>query len=114
MHVNCSSDDASIDIMYDISTTIVFNDAFCLMQDSMVAAAALLLLHVGAYSQADDVIMREIPGSHPYLTGLGILGGMYSFENPLQGDALLFLLPLPTSVCCHTSTSSILQGFLTF
>lgn len=114
MHVNSSSDGASIDIMYDISTTNVCSDAFCLMQDSMVAAAALLLFHVGAYFQADDVIMREIPGSHPYLTGLGILGGMYSFDNPLQGDALLFLLPLLTSVCCPTSTSSILQGCFTF
>ena len=62
------------------------------MQDSMLAAAALLLLHVGAYFQADDVIMREIPGSHPYLTGLGILGGMYSFDNPLQGETLRLLL----------------------
>lgn len=52
----------------------------------MVAAAGLFLLHIGAYFQADDAIMREIPGSHPYLTGLGILGGMYSFDNPLQGD----------------------------
>lgn len=51
----------------------------------MLAAAALMLLHLAAFFQADDFIMREIPGSHPYLTGLGILGGMYSFANPLQG-----------------------------
>ena len=51
----------------------------------MLAAAVLMMLHLGAFFQADDVIMREIPGSHPYLTGLGILGGMYSFDNPLQG-----------------------------
>lgn len=56
------------------------------LQERMVAAAALFVLHVGAYFQVDDVIMREIPGSHPYLTGLGILGGMYSFDNVLQGD----------------------------
>ena len=56
------------------------------VQERMVAAAALFLLHIGAYFQADDAIMREIPGSHPYLTGLGILGGMYRFDNPLQGD----------------------------
>lgn len=51
----------------------------------MLAAATLMLLHLAAFFQADDIIMREIPGSHPYLTGLGILGGMYSFANPLQG-----------------------------
>lgn len=55
------------------------------LQDRMIAAATLMLLHLGVFFQADDVIMREIPGSHPYLTGLGILGGMYSFDNPLQG-----------------------------
>ncbi|KAL3143003.1 hypothetical protein ABBQ38_003282 [Trebouxia sp. C0009 RCD-2024] len=56
-----------------------------LVQDRMLAAALLMLLHLAAFFQADDVIMREIPGSHPYLTGLGILAGMYSFANPLQG-----------------------------
>ena len=54
----------------------------------MLAAATLMLLHLAAFFQADDIIMREIPGSHPYLTGLGILGGMYSFANPLQGILL--------------------------
>ena len=48
------------------------------MQERMLAAGALMVLHVGAFFQADDVIMREIPGSHPYLTGLGILGGAYT------------------------------------
>ena len=57
----------------------------------MLAAAMLMMLHLGAFFQADDIIMREIPGSHPYLTGLGILGGMYSFNNPLQGEAKLLL-----------------------
>ena len=52
----------------------------------MLAATTLTVLHLAAFFQADDIIMREIPGSHPYLTGLGILGGMYSFANPLQGD----------------------------
>ena len=55
------------------------------LQERILAAGALMVLHLGAFFQADDVIMREIPGSHPYLTGLGILGGMYSFDNPLQG-----------------------------
>ncbi|DBA70834.1 TPA: hypothetical protein ACH3X2_011607 [Trebouxia sp. C0005] len=59
-----------------------------LVQDRMLAAVVLMVLHLAAFFQADDIIMREIPGSHPYLTGLGILGGMYSFDNPLQGALL--------------------------
>ncbi|DBB16654.1 TPA: hypothetical protein ACH3X3_014907 [Trebouxia sp. C0006] len=59
-----------------------------LVQDRMLAAVLLMVLHLAAFFQADDIIMREIPGSHPYLTGLGILGGMYSFDNPLQGALL--------------------------
>ncbi len=48
---------------------------------------ALLLgsLHVGAYTIADDLIYREIEPTLPYLIGLGIFGGMYTFKNPLQG-----------------------------
>lgn len=64
----------------------------------MLAAALLMLLHLAAFFQADDVIMREIPGSHPYLTGLGILAGMYSFANPLQGT-----VPVLTFYCAPRS-----------
>lgn len=55
------------------------------MQGNAVGAAALLVLHILAVAIADDAIMREVPGSHPYLTGLGIIGGMYTFSNPLEG-----------------------------
>lgn len=51
-----------------------------------MTAQFLLAAHIAAYSMADDVILRDVPGSHPYLTGLGIFGGMYSFKNPLQGS----------------------------
>ena len=78
----------------------------------MLAAATLMLLHLAAFFQADDIIMREIPGSHPYLTGLGILGGIYSFANPLQGTVsyyldmppmvLLTLLPVMLWVCTES------------
>ena len=64
----------------------------------MLAAATLMLLHLAAFFQADDIIMREIPGSHPYLTGLGILGGIYSFANPLQGTVSYSLLDMPPMV----------------
>ena len=76
------------------------------MQDRMISAALLLLLHVGAYFQADDAIMREIPGSHPYLTGLGILGGMYSFENPLQGECVR----VPQNLCQHSANQHALKA----
>jgi hypothetical protein len=29
--------------------------------------------------------MGVLAGSHPYFTGLGIFGGMATFDNPLQG-----------------------------
>ena len=74
------------------------------MQDRMLAAVLLMVLHLAAFFQADDIIMREIPGSHPYLTGLGILGGMYSFDNPLQGEPNLLQLMLCTTSCaCKAS-----------
>ncbi len=37
---------------------------------------------------ADSIILGEIPNSHPYLTGLGIFGGLATFSNPLQGVIL--------------------------
>ena len=74
-----------------------------LMQDRMLAAVVLMVLHLACFFQADDIIMREIPGSHPYLTGLGILGGMYSFDNPLQGKPNLLRVMLCTTSCaCKT------------
>lgn len=32
---------------------------------------------------------QDIPGGHPYMLSLGILGGIYAFENPLQGCLLV-------------------------
>ena len=37
-------------------------------------------------------LAQDIPGGHPYLLSLGILGGIYAFENPLQGCLLVSLL----------------------
>lgn len=82
------------------------------------------------------VVIRVLidAGSHPYLTGLGIIGGMYTFDNPLQGaivgPMLLSLLsvfynlhsqfmgsskPLPTSKRASISRSSSFDsGFSRF
>lgn len=49
-----------------------------LLQERPMAALVLLALHFGAWYIADDIILREIPSSHPYLTGLGIFVSTYS------------------------------------
>ncbi|CAL8462876.1 g2410 [Coccomyxa elongata] len=104
------------------------------LQDRLLAAVMLLAAHFGAWFLADEIILAEIPGSHPYLTGLGIIGGMYTFDNPLQGaivgPMLLSLLsvfynlhsqfmgssmPLPTSKRASISRSSSFDsGFSRF
>ena len=56
-----------------------------LVQERTLAGVVLLGVHLATFMQADDVILREIPSSHPYLTGLGILGGINVYANPLQG-----------------------------
>ena len=33
--------------------------------------------------------LQDIPGGHPYMLSLGILGGIAAFENPLQGCLLV-------------------------
>jgi hypothetical protein len=50
------------------------------------AAAGLILLglHLGAWELADSIIMAEIPGTHAYVAALGVLGGIATFDNPLQ------------------------------
>ena len=44
----------------------------------------LLALHLGAWELADSMIMAEIPGTHAYVAALGVLGGIATFDNPLQ------------------------------
>lgn len=48
-------------------------------------AVVLVLLHYFASGYVDDIILDEIPGTVPYLTGLGIVGGISTFDNPLKG-----------------------------
>jgi hypothetical protein len=78
---------------------------FCLLlaaQGRLLVAAALLAAHLAAVSLGDTLILEDIPGSHPYLMSLAILGGMYAFSNPLlgcvMGPILLSLLSAISSL----------------
>ena len=57
-------------------------------QGRLPSAVALFLLHFAAYYFGDTLILEDIPGGHPYLLSLGILGGIWTFDNPLQGCLL--------------------------
>ena len=56
--------------------------------------------------------LSVLAGSHPYLTGLGIFGGMYTFDNPLQGaivgPMLLSLLSVFFNLHGHFMGSMVL------
>ncbi|KAL6780470.1 hypothetical protein ACKKBF_B13030 [Auxenochlorella protothecoides x Auxenochlorella symbiontica] len=54
-------------------------------QGHIPGAIVLLLVHWGAYYLGDTLILEDIPGGHPYLLSLGILGGIWTFDNPFQG-----------------------------
>ena len=60
-------------------------------------AAALLAAHVAAAAYADDVILRGVPGSHPYLTGLGVVGAPVPLHVQHQA------LP-PRQSCSHVDS----------
>ncbi|WIA18476.1 hypothetical protein OEZ85_009932 [Tetradesmus obliquus] len=59
-----------------------------LLRGAPVKALVLAALHLGAYYFGDDLIFREVEPTLPYLVGLGVFGGMYTFKNPLQGVLL--------------------------
>eukprot|EP00879_Flechtneria_rotunda_P024254 GHRR01025703.1.p2 GENE.GHRR01025703.1~~GHRR01025703.1.p2 ORF type:complete len:140 (-),score=50.46 GHRR01025703.1:280-699(-) len=59
-----------------------------LLRGAPVQGLALAALHLGAYYFGDDLIFREIEPTLPYLVGLGVFGGMYTFSSPLQGVLL--------------------------
>ncbi|EFN55069.1 hypothetical protein CHLNCDRAFT_134947 [Chlorella variabilis] len=62
--------------------------AVLLAQGRLLAAVLFFALHFMGYYIGDTVILEDIPGGHPYMLSLGILGGIYAFENPLQGCLL--------------------------
>ena len=53
-------------------------------QGRTAAGLVLLVLHLGAWELADSMIMAEIPGTHAYVAALSVLGGIATFNNPLQ------------------------------
>eukprot|EP00887_Chlorella_sp_A99_P007660 scaffold20.g7660.t1 len=54
------------------------------LQGRALAGVLFGLLHFSGYYLGDTVILEDIPGGHPYMLSLGILGGIYTFDNPLQ------------------------------
>ena len=54
------------------------------LQGRTAAGIVLLALHLGAWELADSIIMAEIPGTHAYVAALSVLGGIATFNNPLQ------------------------------
>ena len=60
--------------------------------------ALLLVLHIYVTGDVADAIYSEIPGSHPYLTGLAIFSGMWAFDDLLQGAIVA-----PLTVCIITA-----------
>ena len=75
------------------------------VQGEGLKAALLFLLHFAAYNYAYEIILKDIPGSAPYFTGLAILGGIYTFDNPFQGallgPMLLALLSVAYNLHCE-------------
>jgi predicted PurR-regulated permease PerM len=49
-------------------------------------AVVLALAQLAAYWNGDTIILQDV--GHAYLMSLGILGGLYAFDNPLQGCIL--------------------------
>ena len=52
-------------------------------QGRWVPALAFAGAHLGSL-WGDSLIYEEIEGGNPYLMSLGVLGGIYTFDNPLQ------------------------------
>ena len=94
-------------------------------------AAALLAAHVAAAAYADDVILRGVPGSHPYLTGLGVVGAPPRVLQLLSWSGRLTCLArratcgglvtcsepyAPVVKCCHIGCSDgeVLQYVLLY
>lgn len=61
--------------------------AMVALQGRVWTAAAVILLQFAAYYLGDTVVLEDA-GGHPFMMSLAILGGLYSFPNPLLGCVL--------------------------
>lgn len=72
-----------------VPTPVVATPAIALLvfyRKRPIAGFTLALAQLWAYWHGDTVILQDV--GHAYLMSLGILGGLYAFENPLQGCIL--------------------------
>ncbi|KAK9807670.1 hypothetical protein WJX72_005850 [[Myrmecia] bisecta] len=57
------------------------------LQGNIWGGVLLFLVNFAA-GWADDSLLDDIPGSNSYLIGMGVAGGLSTFDNPLQGVLL--------------------------
>jgi len=74
-----------------------------LVSQQPMMAALFVLAHFAPAMFVDGAFYREVKGSHPYLTGLSVVGGMYSLglEGALIGPMLL---------CCMLVMLNVYRG----
>lgn len=83
-----------------------------LLRGQWLNALILALLYFACYWFVNDLILGEIEPSMPYLTGLGIFGGMYAFTNPLQGVLLGPMLLALLSVAYNLHAEIVRREFI--
>lgn len=83
-----------------------------LLRAEWLSALLLGLLYFLCYWFVNDLILGEIEPSMPYLTGLGIFGGMYAFKNPLQGVLLGPMLLALLSVAYNLHAEFVRKEFV--
>ena len=57
------------------------------LQGRVAAGVTLMVLHFFAYYVGDTVVLED-SGGHPFMMSLAILGGLWTFSNPLLGCLL--------------------------
>jgi predicted PurR-regulated permease PerM len=57
------------------------------LQGRVISGVTLIILHFLAYYVGDTVVLED-SGGHPFMMSLAILGGLWTFSNPLLGCLL--------------------------